>query len=91
MVGIKYNRILQEELQGLIPNKENIEPELLNDFLTYWLVRKSNAFLSAVEMQQIKESLSNVWLKLIESNQKFRTKYGENKAEEIINLIKKRG
>ena len=91
MVGIKYNRILQEELQRLIPNKENIEPELLNDFLTYWLVRKSNASLSTVEMQQIKESLSNVWLKLIESNQKFRTKYGEAKAEEIIKLIKKRG
>ena len=89
MVGIKYNQTFKDELVNLIPGGQLLEKDLLKDFVTYWWVRKSHPFLSAFEMDEVKKSLSSTWLTLIESNQKFRDKYGEEKAKTIVMIVEK--
>lgn len=89
MVGIKNKMYIQQQLEELIPNRTSMDPDLLRNFVTYWWVRKSHPFLSTFELKEIKDTLSNIWLKLIESNHKFRERYGDEKAIEIISLIEK--
>lgn len=91
MAEIKYNTKMQEKLVNLIPDKDGFDYKLLEQFITYWWVRKSNSFLSKLELNEIKQSLSDNWLELIESNHKFREKYGEEKASKIIKLVEENG
>ena len=79
---------LNKELQKLLPELEDFEPELFRNFITYWLMRKSNSLDSTGTLKEIKNSNPSLWLNLIESNHKFRSLYGENIASTLIKMIK---
>lgn len=87
MTGIIKNQKLPEVIELLSGAMGKFEPELLKSFVTYWVVRKMHPSISATELNELKKSLSSVWIKLIESNHKFRELYGEDKANELINKI----
>lgn len=89
MVPIKNKKYIQEDLESLIPDRKSMNSQLLRNFVTYWWIRKSHPFLSSFEIKEIKNSFSNVWIEIIESNHKFREAYGETKALEIIHIIEK--
>lgn len=65
----------------------NLEPELLNNFVRYWSLRKSNPFIVDNVVKQLKSEESSTWFSLIESNHKFRDTYGEEIANELIRSI----
>ena len=67
--------------------QENIEPELLNNFITYWSLRKSNFLTSDNTIKQMKTTKSGAWFNLIEANHKFRELYGDDLANELIKTI----
>ena len=56
-----------------------VEVELVSNFIKYWLLRKSNPCFSGS---------GNTWLTLIESNHKFRIRYGEDLANKLVEFIK---
>lgn len=66
---------------------ENLEPELLNNFMRYWSLRKSNPFIADNVIKQLKSKEASTWFGLIESNHKFRATYGEELANELIRSI----
>lgn len=79
---------LNKELQKLLPDFEEFEPELFRNFITYWLIRKSNSLDSPNTLKEIKATNPTAWLNLIESNHKFRNLYGEDTANTLIKVIK---
>ena len=66
---------------------KRIEPKLLDDFVKYWSIRKTPFFLASSLIDEIKTTDSNAWIRLIKSNHQFRAEYGEEKANELINII----
>ena len=78
---------LNKELKKLLPEFEDFEPELFRNFITYWLMRKSNSLNSINTLKEIKNSNPNIWLNLIESNHKFKSLYGEDIASTLIKMI----
>ena len=66
---------------------EGLETELFNNFLAYWIMRKSNKIDALSSINDLKTTNPSQWLKLIESNHKFRNRYGEETAEKIIKII----
>jgi len=82
---------LNKELQKLLPDTDKFEPELFRNFITYWLIRKSNSFSSTNTLNEVKNSSPNAWLGLIQSNHKFRSLYGEEIAKTLIEMIKESG
>ena len=78
---------LTKELKRLLPDIEGFEPEIFRNFITYWLMRKSNSFDSTNNSKEIRNSNPTLWLALIESNHKFRNLYGEKTAETLIGLL----
>ena len=77
---------LNNELERLLPEVGKFEPELFRNFITYWVMRKSNSLNSINTLNEIKSS--NELINLIESNHKFRSLYGEETAKKLIELIK---
>ena len=87
-----HNLELKQNSNGFIEKMQNkADPQLFKNFVVYWAIRKSNPFLSANVVMQLKNSYSKVWIKLIEANHKFRTVYGEETAEELIKIIENGG
>ena len=76
-----------KELQKLLPDIEEFEPELFRNFITYWLMRKLNSFDSTNPLKEIRNLNPNIWLSLIESNHKFKSLYGEDVANTLIGII----
>lgn len=70
--------------------KEIKTDELVNDFMTYWTIRKSPHAIAANKIEEIKNKNENDWLRLIESNHKFRNTYGEEMALELISAIEEK-
>ena len=69
---------------------KTFEPGLVKDFIKYWSTRKSKPFTLDNVIKQIKPEIKpeqSAWLKLIESNHKFRTRYGEDIANELVRVI----
>ena len=64
-----------------------LESELVKNFIKYWSLRKSNPFLVDNVICQIKKEGAGDWFDLIESNHKFRAKYGEEAAKKLIKTI----
>ena len=89
--GIKMKRMhttsKNKEPQKLSPDIEGLEPELLKNFMTYWLMRKTSSIKSVGALKEIKNSNTAQWLNLIESNHKFRNLYGEDIANALVELI----
>jgi hypothetical protein len=67
-----------------------LQPELVDEFVTYWSIRKSPHATAVNKIEEIKNKNANDWLHLIESNHKFRNVYGEDKALELINVIEEK-
>ena len=78
---------LKKELKRLIPDVGEFEPELFRNFITYWLMRKSNSPDSTSSLKEIKTSNPNEWLGLIQANHKFKSLYGEDIASALIGII----
>ena len=78
---------LKENLEAFIKGAKNLEPELLRNFVTYWSIRKLYALIPSSSLQQIKNTHSTMWIHLVKSNHKFKAKYGEETANELIKLI----
>ena len=76
-----------KELEKLLPDIEEFEPEIFRNFITYWLMRKSGSINLTNNLNEIKNSNPNVWLRLIESNHKFKSLYGEETARTLIGMI----
>lgn len=64
-----------------------VPSEVLTNFLAYWSIRKSEPFVAARTIRNIKIQKPERWFELIESNHKFREIYGEEIAEEVIKII----
>ena len=79
---------LNKELKKLLPDIEEFEPELFRNFITYWIMRKSDSLDSTKTLNKIKNLNPSAWINLIESNHKFRSLYGEEIAQELIKIIK---
>ena len=84
MIKKQHKLKLQNEM-------DNLEPELLTNFIKYWSLRKSNPFITDNVVKQLKQSESSKWFSLIESNHKFRALYGEDIANELVRSINKDG
>ncbi len=67
-----------------------LQPELVDDFVTYWSIRKSPHAVAVNKIEEIKSKSNSEWLHLIESNHKFRNTYGEDKAVELISVIEEK-
>ena len=78
---------LNQELKRAFPDIEGFEPELFRNFITYWLMRKSNSLNSTNTLKEIKVSNPTEWLGLIQANHKFKSLYGEDIAKTLIELI----
>lgn len=78
---------LKDNLKGLLNSARSIEPELLRSFVTYWSLRKISFLIPTNSFDQIKKSNLNLWLNLVRSNHRFRSKYGEETANEIVKII----
>lgn len=76
-----------KELKNLIPDIEDFEPMLFKNFIAYWIIRKSNSLKAKSTLTEFRNSNPHEWLNLIESNQKFRSLYGENTADILIKLV----
>ncbi len=87
MMGSNENFVSINELTNVLGWVEKLEPDLLNDFITYWSIRKSPSFVACNLIESIKERSASSWITLIESNHKFRDAYGEEKANELIEVI----
>ena len=79
-----------EEWKNITNLLKEIQPDLLRDFITYWSTRKLDPATTNNLLKEIRTSNSDLWLNLIESNQKFRNLYGEEKANEVIKIIEKK-
>ena len=84
-MNIMTHKIKQNE--NLFCTLENLAPELLNNFTTYWKIRKSSSHEAAYSIQLLSNPDAGLWIRLIESNQKFRDQFGEEMAERLIRLI----
>ena len=80
--------LLNKELQKILPDSEKFEPELFRNFITYWLMRKSNSLDSINTLKEIRDSNPNEWLSLIKANHEFKNLYGEEVASTLIQMIK---
>ena len=80
-----YNN--SKKFKNLVSGVQKMEPELLDNFIQYWSIRKSYSLNSASLIKERKNSDSNVWLKLIESNHRFREMFGEEVAQTLIKII----
>ena len=78
---------VKEEVEKLVHKLEELEPELLENFIAYWTIKKSPYHVQADLLNKIKSSESNLWLNLIEANHKFRITYGDTLAKELIKVI----
>ena len=80
---------LNKELEKLLMDLdiEEFEPELFRNFITYWLMRKSGSLNLTNNLNEMKNSNTTIWLRLIESNHKFKTLYGEETARALIGII----
>lgn len=89
MLTINKNQTLnlKESLETFIQGAKNLEPELLRSFVTYWSIRKLYPLIPASSLQQIKSTYANFWINLVRANHKFRTKYGEETANELVEMI----
>ena len=76
---------LTQDIEKIISKITFVEKDALKDFITYWLIRKIDPFKANDLIKQM--TASNNWLNIIESNNKFRVKYGEETANEIIKII----
>ena len=73
------------------PNQQFVKDiKLVDDFVTYWSIRKSPHAVAVNKIEEIKSKSNNDWLHLIESNHKFRNTYGEDKAVELISVIEEK-
>ena len=87
MKNMQTTGLNNKEIQKLLPDIEEFEPEVFRNFITYWLMRKSSSLNSINTLKEIKSSNPNTWLRLIGANQKFRDLYGEDIAKILIGLI----
>ena len=76
-----------KERKSFIPDIDNFEPRLFKNFIAYWIIRKSNSLKAKNTLTEFRNSNPNEWLNLIESNQQFRSLYGEHTAHILIRLI----
>ncbi len=82
------NLAIEKEVKRIFSSVgKELEPELFTDFVTYWVMRKSNIIDSTSTVIELKTLYPNKWLRLIESNHKFRSLYGEEIATRLIELI----
>ncbi len=87
MIESNENFVSINELSNVLSWIEKLEPDLLKDFITYWSIRKSPHFVAYNLIESIKDRSASSWISLIESNHKFRDAYGEEKANELIDVI----
>lgn len=87
MASENYNLNLVKEIENIFGWIKRLEPNLLKDFVTYWSIRKSPSSTATNLIQNIKSEGSNSWINIIESNHKFRVQYGEDMANELVNII----
>lgn len=87
MTELDKNLISIDELSNLLSWVKKLEPILLKDFITYWSIRKSPNFVASSLIKEIKARSPNSWIAIIESNHKFRDAYGEEKANELVEII----
>lgn len=78
---------LKETIKSLFRSAIKIEPELLKSFVTYWSLRKLAPLIPSSSFDSIKRSNVNLWLNLVRVNHRFRVKYGESVADELIRII----
>ena len=78
---------IKDNLVSFINGAKNLEPALLRNFVTYWSIRKLYPLIPSNSLQQIKSSHTNLWINLVRSNHRFRAKYGEETANELIRII----
>lgn len=83
MTNIKIIKELEASLEWV----KKLEPTLFIEFVTYWSIRKSPTFMANELIGEIASQGSSEWIKFIESNHKFRTAYGDEAANELINVI----
>ncbi|MBI3590845.1 MAG: hypothetical protein HY094_05640 [Candidatus Melainabacteria bacterium] len=87
---MNHNLQQVKDLENIADWVKRIEPELLSNFVRYWSIRKSLPSIASALINEIKTAgSSNDWLSLIESNHKFRELYGEEKADELVDIIEK--
>ena len=87
MTELDKNLISIDELATTMGWVRRLEPTLLKDFVTYWSIRKSPNFIAFSLIEEIKGKNPGDWIHLIEANQKFRDTYGEEKANELVEII----
>lgn len=76
-----------KELKDKFGWLNELEPDLFHEFITYWSIRKSPTQVANSMIEEITSMDFNNWIKLIESNHKFRTTYGDEVARELISII----
>ena len=84
---MNYDLSQVKDLEKMAAWVKRLEPELLNNFIRYWTIRKSSPPVASSLIREIKNIGSHEWINLIESNHKFRTLYGEDTAKKIIEVI----
>ena len=79
------NQKLTQDIEKVMNKVTFVEKDALRDFVTYWLIRKIDPFKADDLIKQM--TTSDNWFNIIESNNKFRVKYGEEIANKIIKII----
>ena len=84
---MKYysNQKLSHDVKKIMSKVSDLEEGTLRDFVTYWLIRKTDPFNADNIIRQI--TVSDNWLNITESNSRFRIMYGEETANKIIKMI----
>lgn len=90
MFEMNYNSDFYKDIENVVGWIRRLEPTLAKDFVTYWSIRKSPSYIAKNIIEGMKDSSSNEWINLIESNHKFRDTYGEEKADELVSIIENR-
>ncbi|OGI20440.1 MAG: hypothetical protein A3B68_02855 [Candidatus Melainabacteria bacterium RIFCSPHIGHO2_02_FULL_34_12] len=75
------------EVEKILSQVKDIAPEVVNDFVSYWSIRKSPSFVADELITKMTHKGS--WLSLIKANHEFRTVFGDDFAEELICAIEK--
>ena len=86
----ELNQQFVKDIKNTLSWVSRLQPELLDEFVTYWSIRKSPHAVAVNKIEEIKSKSNNDWLHLIGSNHKFRNIYGEDKAVELINVIEEK-